>query len=245
MKRLIINIDRNLCNGCGNCVTGCEEGAIQIINEKAELVKEQYCDGMGACIGTCPTGALKLEERNAEPFNEFATRIHLKKINDIVIHQTAPDTFHGCPGTAARTINNSIENSTVTADKLPSKINSSELRQWPVQLHLVPVKADFFSNRELVIMSTCGPLASNDIHWRFLRGRGVVVACPKLDKTDNYVEKLAAIFSSNTITKVIVVRMTVPCCRGLWSMATTAMDKSKINIPIEEEIMDIDGSICS
>lgn len=262
MKRLIIKIDRELCNGCGNCVTGCAEGAIQIIEGKAQLVKEQFCDGMGACIGTCPTGALTLEEREADAYDEQATNEHLKQIGRKTLPHNPPQTpppfskpvgghihthghgFQGCPGSAARNLKNTQNAEVATSTQgLPAKINNSELAQWPVQLHLVPVKADFFQDKELVVMSTCGPIASADVHWRFLRGRAVVVACPKLDRTDNYVEKLAAIFASNNIKKIITVRMTVPCCRGLTMMVEEAIAQSGVSIPHEETVMDLDGSI--
>ena len=256
MLRKIISIDEELCDGCGNCVTGCSEGALQIIDGKAKLVKEQFCDGFGDCIGTCPTGALKIEEREAEDFDEEATKLYLletqgkeavwrmeeaqKKHNHDPIEEIK---FQGCPGSRVRVVEDEEEKRPVTSSDIPNVI-SSELRQWPVQIHLVPPGAPFFKNKELVIMSTCGPIASADVHWRYFRGRSVVVGCPKLDDTSPYASKLGEILKDSTIPKVIVVRMEVPCCGGLTMIAEEAARISgRENLVIEEHILGIDGTV--
>lgn len=294
MKRKIITIDEDLCNGCGQCVTACAEGALQIVNGKAKLIKEDFCDGLGACIGECPTGALKIEEREAADYDPVATRAHLVARGDLETlrrfdeaaalhaaahggghpptppkpersgeahqpiappsHRSTHSTHHapqhfaaptgGCPGLRVRSFEPAGPAPTPTGAGLPSQINPSELRQWPIQLHLVPPSAPFFDGKELVVMSTCGPLASADVHWRFLRGRSVVVACPKLDRTEPYVDKLAAILSRLTIPRAIVVRMEVPCCGGLTRMvADAARLTGRTDLIVEETTLSLDGAV--
>jgi len=223
MKRKIIKIDEELCSGCGNCVTGCAEGALQIVDGKAKLVNETFCDGLGACIGTCPTGALKIVERDApkEP------------------------PAGGCPGMQIRFGKESkVETPKVERPEVSGQVISSELNQWPTQLHLVPPVAPFFKDRELVVLSTCAPSASPDVNWRFVRGRAIVIACPKLDRTDGYVEKLADILKSNGIPKVIIVRMEVPCCGGLTMMVKEAARKSgRTDLMVEEATIGLNGDL--
>lgn len=251
--RKIITIDEEKCNGCGNCITGCAEGALQLINGKAKLVKETFCDGFGDCIGTCPTGALKIEERDSDEFDLDKTYEHVKTIRGHSSAESMAKSFNahidapkksacssgGCPGTMARVLDreNSETPKSSKGDMPSSAVKSvlpagvedvpqvikPEITQWPVQLHLVPPKADFFESRELVVLSTCAPVSCPDVHWRYIRGRSVVTACPKLDKTDGYVEKLAGIFSSNNIPRVVLLRMEVPCCGGLTYMVKQAL----------------------
>ena len=256
MKRKIIKIDEELCDGCGNCVTGCSEGALQIINGKAKLVKEEFCDGFGDCIGTCPTGALTIEEREAPDFNEKATKKHLLETQGTEAvwrmeeaqkkhHSEAEELTmsHGCPGSKMLVLEKEETKPPVTSDNLPNVI-PSDLQQWPVQIHLVSPQAPYFKNKELVIMSTCGPIATADVHWRYLRGRSVVVGCPKLDNTQPYIPKLAEIMKEPTIPKVIVVRMEVPCCGGLTKIAEEAAERSgRRDIIVEEHIVGIDGKV--
>ena len=256
MKRKIIKIDEELCNGCGECVTECSEGAIAIVDGKAKIVKEQYCDGFGDCIGTCPIGALTVEEREAEDFNIDATKEHLENTQGkeavwrMVEAQKRHHSHHhspgrpggvGCPGSRMRTMDKSGQ------DRNPVQIGvqqaiPSELAQWPVQLHLVPPDAPFFKEKELVFMSTCGPIASADIHWRFLRGRSIIVACPKLDETSNYIAKLAQILSESSIPKIIIVRLEVPCCGGLTAMTVEAARiAGRDDLIIEEQVILVNG----
>jgi len=238
MKRKIIEIDEMLCNGCGDCVTGCAEGALAIVDGKAKLVNEVFCDGLGACIGECPTGALKIIEREADEFDEAAVEEHLKKQEP----HTPP--AGGCPGMKLRFAEPSkVEEAKgeypVTGQAIPTELN-----QWPTQLHLVPPEAPFFKDRELVVLSTCSPSASPDVNWRFVRGRAIVIACPKLDRTEGYVEKLAGILKSNGIPKVIIVRMEVPCCGGLSMMVKDAAQKSGRNdLVVEEATIGLNGDL--
>ncbi len=234
MKRKIIEIDEAKCNGCGACVTGCAEGALHIVNGKAKLVSEVFCDGLGACIGECPTGALKIIERDAPEFDEVAVEEHLHKQKP---HAPPPG---GCPGMQLRFAEPSkVERQPVSGQMIPSELN-----QWPTQLHLVPPVAPFFKNRELVVLSTCSPSASPDVNWRFIRGRAIAIACPKLDRTEGYVEKLTEILKSNGIPKVIIVRMEVPCCGGLTMMVKEAARKSgRTDLIIEEATIGLDGEL--
>ncbi|UCE06681.1 MAG: 4Fe-4S binding protein [bacterium] len=256
MKRKIIKINEELCNGCGNCIVGCSEGALQLIDGKARLVKEDFCDGFGDCIGTCPTGALTIEEREAVDFDEQAAKAHLLETQGIEAvwqmeeaqkrHHAieAEEHLHfGCPGSRMREIKRPAQKTAATQNAI-GQVMQSELAQWPVQIHLVPPTAPYFKNKELVVMSTCGPLASADVHWRYLRGRSVVVGCPKLDDTRPYASRLGAILQEPTIPKVIVVRMEVPCCGGLTMIVEEAVRFSgRDDIIVEENIIGIDGVV--
>lgn len=259
MKRKIIHIVESLCNGCGECVTGCSEGALQIINGKAKLVREDFCDGFGDCIGHCPTGALIIREKDVKEFDEVAVKEHLLKTEgeSAVVrmeeaqkkHQQAHVHAHGggCPGSQQRVLRPQETKTPVTPQnqsQLPPSVMRSELNQWPVQLHLVNPKAEFFRNKEMVVLSTCSPIASADVHWRYMKGRSVVVACPKLDRTEPYVEKLAAIFSNSTIPKVTVLIMEVPCCHGLAQMAEAALKLSgRTDLILEIHILSLEGEL--
>ena len=266
MKRKIITINEDLCNGCGDCVTACAESAIQIVDGKAKLVKEHYCDGFGDCLGECPTGALKIVERDAPDYDPAATRRHVaqtgggaavQKFDAAAQRHDAPPAAApaahahgphggGCPGSRMRTLTPAAAAAPAPtpAGGLPPKITPSELAQWPVQIHLVSPQAPYFKNKELVIMSTCGPLASADVHWRFLRGRSVVVGCPKLDDTSGYAEKLAQILAEPTIPKALVVRMEVPCCGGLTAIAQEAAALSgRTDLQVEEVTLGLGGEV--
>jgi NAD-dependent dihydropyrimidine dehydrogenase PreA subunit len=263
MKRKIIEIDEDLCNGCGDCIVGCAEGALQLVDGKAKMVKEDFCDGFGDCIGTCPTGALQIVEREAAAFDEEATIEHVRNqggddavkrmLDAAEVHEAKEKEtlmpkpkMGGCPGmqvrmaekkaTAAKPETTSVEGG--------GQVIKSDLEQWPIQLHLVPPTAPFFDGKELVILSTCSPIASPDVHWRFVRGRSLVVACPKLDKTEGYAEKLAAIMAQNNIPKVIIVRMSVPCCGGLTAITQQAYAASgRTDLIVEEVTIGLDGEL--
>lgn len=267
--RKIIRIDEDKCNGCGNCITGCAEGALQLVNGKAKLVKEQYCDGFGDCIGHCPTGALTIVEADAEAYDSVATREHVAATRgaDGLAQFDAANVEHeakhgpaqaapaasprtppagGCPGTRMRmaAAAREVKPAAPAGAGGPAQMIRSDLQQWPVQLHLVQPGAPFFKNRELAILSTCSPIASADAHWRFIRGRGVVVACPKLDNTEPYIEKLAAILGDPSIPKAIVVRMEVPCCGGLSMIARQAAKLSgRTDLKLEEVTVTLDGDV--
>ncbi len=251
----MIQINEALCDGCGECVTGCAEGALKIIDGKAKVVREDFCDGFGDCVGVCPTGALSIKQVEAKPFDEDAVRAHLystqgegavrRMENSQKAHQekhSPPLPHGGCPGSQARTIERT--HPPQKQEGGPEQVIPSELAQWPIQLHLVSPMASYFQDKELVLLSTCGPVASADIHWRFLRGRSVVVACPKLDHTSPYADKLAAIFQNRTIPRIHVVMMEVPCCKGLMSIVNEAKRMAKReDLAVLEHYITIDGRI--
>lgn len=274
MLRKIIEIDEALCDGCGDCAIGCAEGAIRIVNGKAKLVKADFCDGFGDCIGACHSGALTIVTREAPGFDEHATIENLRATGgkeavrryeeaqarhaDGGLGATlglqprpAPPAGGGCPGSAQRELRRitaatpAVSTSASAAPGGPVVI-PSELQQWPVQLHLVRPGAPFFKDRELVIMSSCGPLASAETHQRYLRGRGVVVACPKLDDTSAYAQKLGAILADPSIPKAIVVIMEVPCCGGLSQLARQGLAASgRTDLVVEEHVLALTGELKS
>ena len=262
MKRKIIEINEDLCNGCGDCIVGCAEGALQLVDGKAKMVKEDFCDGFGDCIGTCPTGALQIVEREAAAYDIDATRVHVEKTggeealkrfdeanaeHDAKEKAAAPKpAMGGCPGMQVRMAEKkaTATKPATTTIEGGGQVIKSDLEQWPIQLHLVPPTAPFFDGKELVVLSTCSPIASPDVHWRYVRGRSLVVACPKLDKTEGYAEKLAAIMAQNNIPKVIIVRMSVPCCGGLTQITQQAYNASgRTDLIVEEITIGLDGEL--
>jgi Fe-S-cluster-containing hydrogenase component 2 len=234
--RKIIQIDEKKCNGCGLCIPSCAEGAIGIINGKAKLINDKFCDGLGACLGECPQNALKIIEREADDFNEKAVEEHLNKIKQKQ-NKTVKEVknMHTCPG------NQIID----LRDKKKTKvINSrleSELRQWPIQFHLVGVGAPYFDNADLLLAADCVPFAYANFHSDFLKGRPIIIGCPKLDETESYSEKLADIIKTNDVKSVTLVHMEVPCCFGMQSIAEEAIEKSGKNIPLRQSIITVNG----
>jgi len=297
MKRTIIKIDEELCNGCEACVHGCHEGALQMIDGKARLISELYCDGLGACVGDCPVGAITLEEREAVPYDEIATiqrmipkgektiLAHLKHLKHheefeylkqavgyLKAHQVqvdfsqvhnapAPQIHHqhhdhqhrggggGCPGsksmsfepvkpiqaTGFRLANQPLEHGAV-----------SQLRQWPVQLHLLNPQAGYFKNADVVLAADCVPFSYPDFHNKFLTGKTLAIACPKLDSNkEAYVEKFKSMIIDSRINTLQVVIMEVPCCSGLLSLTNKAVVESGRKIPLKLSVVGIRGEIIS
>jgi ferredoxin len=266
--RKIITIDEELCDGCGDCVTTCAEGALRLVNGKAKLASDVFCDGFGDCIGECHTGALKIEEREADDFDFEATRQHVaglggaeavRRLEDAAVEHEKKHakpaglpmagmpmpTGGGCPGQRPQfRPDGGARRPEPTGAGGPKQAIPSELQQWPIQLHLVQPGAPFFRDREMVILNTCGAVASADVHWRFIRGRSVVVACPKLDDTTPYAHKLGAILREPSIPKATVVRMEVPCCGGLTSIASEAKTLSgRGDLVVEEVTIGTNGDI--
>lgn len=277
MKRKIIEINEELCNGCGNCVTGCSEGALKIINGKAKVVNDKFCDGFGDCIGHCPTGALKIVERETVEFDQNAVEDHLRaNYNEDAVakmkeaqmkhsqnHSSADEKNHGghnsqqqhhqqhshggCP--SARFMNLSKPKESASDSNQSSNENStpgiinSELRQWPVQLHLVSPQHPSFKDCDLLMAADCVAFTFADFHRKLLKGKTLAIACPKLDDTDGYVEKLAEIFKYNNIKSVTCAVMEVPCCNGLLRIVKTALASSGASIPVKTIMIGIDGSI--
>ena len=225
MKRRIIQIDEEKCNGCGACAKACHEGAIAMVDGKAKLMRDDYCDGLGDCLPACPMDAIHFVEREAAAYNEAA-----------VLAAKAHKAAHtGCPGARMRQMNHG--DAPVTAQKRPS-----QLSQWPCQIKLAPVNAPYFDGCELLIAADCTAYAYAAFHERFIRGHITLVGCPKLDDVD-YSEKLTAIIRSNDIQEVTVVRMEVPCCGGLENAAKRALQASGKFIPWQVVTISTDGRI--
>ena len=240
MKRQIIHIDEEKCNGCGACANACHEGAIAMIGGKAKLMRDDYCDGMGDCLPHCPTGAITFEQREAVPYNEAAVQAAKKhKAAHVAPHScpgSAPKELHVCPGTMARALH--------PTDGRPAAptMAPSQLRQGPVQIKLVPPNAPYFDGAKLLIAADCTAYAYAAFHERFIRGHITLVGCPKLDDVD-YSEKLTAIIRDNDIKEVTVVRMEVPCCGGLENAAKHALQASGKFLPWQVVTISTDGRI--
>ena len=234
MKRKIVEIDAEKCNGCGLCAKACHEGAIAMVDGKARLVKDDYCDGMGDCLPACPTGAITITEREAAAYDEKA--VAKRNAESQAKSDAAP---HMCPGKMARAIKRETGNSTL---QLGTPTLASQLRQWPVQIKLVPVKAPWFDGAKLLVAADCTAYAYANFHQELMRGRITIIGCPKLDEGD-YTEKLAAILQENDIKELVIVRMEVPCCGGLERAATNALKSSGKFIPWRVVTVAIDGYI--
>lgn len=232
MIRKIIRIDRERCNGCGACAKACHEGAIEIINGKAELVREHFCDGLGDCLPECPTGAISFEEREAPAYDE-------KAVKEAQKNQAAPKHM-GCPGAKSMQIRRPTEPGTGTPAPNPGLM--SALRNWPVQIKLAPVSAPYFNGAKLLIAADCTAYAYASFHQDFIRNKLTLIGCPKLDQVD-YCEKLTAIIQGNDIQSVTIVRMEVPCCGGLEMAAKKALQNSGKFIPWQVVTISIDGKI--
>ncbi len=294
MKRTIIKIDEELCNGCGLCVEGCHEGALQMIDGKARMISDLYCDGLGACIPECPVGAITLEEREAEPYDEIKVmqRISpngeatvlahlnhlidhnqdeyvkqginyikqhklnfdlskLKKANITVMEEKTqkpipmempPHNGGGCPGSKMMSFDKT-QNTTATQS---STEQPSELRQWPVQLHLVNPQAPYFQDADVLMAADCVAFSMGNFHSKYLKGKGLAIACPKLDTgKDVYIDKLAAMIDMAKINTLTVMVMEVPCCSGLLQIAQMATEKATRKVPVKAMVVGLDGEIRS
>jgi len=239
--RKIVKIDEEKCNGCGLCIPNCAEGALQIVDGKAKLMSEKFCDGLGACLGHCPEDAITVIEREAEDFDEKAVDAYLHKQKQ---SQPKPEPqpslmFTGCPSSRAMHFK-APETQTETVSTTRSV---SQLTQWPVQLKLVPVNAPYFEDADLLIAADCVPFAYPDFHRDFLKGKLVVVGCPKLDDIQYYKEKLTEVFKANSIKTVTVPYMEVPCCFGLVKATEEAIAASGKNIPLKKVKIGVRGDI--
>ncbi len=283
MKRTIIKIDENRCNGCGNCVTGCHEGALQLIDGKAVMVSELYCDGLGACIGECPVNAIVLEEREAEPYSESAVmeRIsskgeavilaHLKHLKehgekklvqegvawlnahgiefDVALLHKQETLACGCSGSHEKTWGDTAPKGPMqglrpTFAAVPASADASELRQFPVQLHQLNPQAPYFQGANVLLAADCTAFAVGNFHNKFLKGKKLAIACPKLDSNiDHYLEKLESMIDDAQIDMLTVMIMEVPCCSGLVGIAKTARDKAKRHVPIKVIVVSVQGEV--
>ncbi len=280
VMREVIKIDEDLCNGCGECVPACPEGAIQIIDGKARLISDLLCDGLGACLGECPLDAITIEKRPAEPYDEKATmenvikhgentvKAHLKHLKDHgedeylkealdfleergienplkeessggVEKKHGPGMPSGCPGARVMDFSSRQESPSSGGENIPS-----QLRQWPVQLHLVPPTAPYFKNADVLLSADCVAYALGNFHSKYLKGKSVAIACPKLDEgQDVYENKLTAMIDEGGIDTLTVMIMEVPCCRGLLALSQRALEKAQRKIPLKVIIVGINGEI--
>ena len=235
MIRKIIRIDKEKCNGCGACADACHEGAIDIINGKAELVREHFCDGLGDCLPECPTGAISFEEREAPAYDEEAVK---EAQNKKIAQNQAMSTHTGCPGSKIMQIR---WTETPESVKPSSTVDSvSKLQNWPVQIKLAPVSAPYFDGAKLLIAADCTAYAYASFHKDFIQNKVTLIGCPKLDQVD-YSEKLTAIIQNNNIQSVTIVRMEVPCCGGLEMAAKKALQNSGKFLPWQVITIGIDG----
>jgi len=238
--RKIVKIDEEKCNGCGECIIACAEGAIAMVNGKAKLVSETYCDGLGACLGTCPQDAITIESREAPPFCEEAVTKHLQK-TDKAQHAPATPTHDSfvCPGT----MNKKLREHTTSAADAPAAAIDSQLTHWPVQLKLISTNAPYLKNADLLLAGDCVPFAMGDFHSKLLKGRCVLVGCPKLDDTQFYIEKFAQILEASDLHSLTVVHMEVPCCFGLKRIAEEAMKISGVHLTIKDVTISLTGEV--
>jgi ferredoxin len=213
VKRKIVNIDETLCNGCGNCIPKCVEGALQIVNGKAKIIKDTYCDGLGACLGQCPQGAITITEREAEAFDKKEVHQYLQSKNTIAQPAKAKP------------------------ERAPAK------PQWPVKINLIPSKAPFYDNAELLIAADCAPVAIKDFHGMLLQGKRVLIGCPKFDDARDYAQKLTEILKQNNIAAITVAHMEVPCCTGLKWAVDKAIEASGKKIPVKEYEVKVGGDV--
>ncbi len=282
MKRQIIEIDEEKCNGCGICAEGCHEGALQIINGKAVLINDLLCDGLGACIGDCPEGAITIIEREAEPYNEEKVMEHLyKKGKDVIIahlkhlkdhsehvwlkkgvewmqnNQDKLDfdimdviyTVHnhrkegeacGCQGSAPREMKREVVNNVVAADQ------PSTLEQWPVQMHLINPQSSVFHGADLLLAADCVAFSLGNFHSRWLKGKKLAIACPKLDSNkESYIEKLTSMIDDSKINTITIMMMEVPCCHSLIKLVQMALQNASRKVPVKAIIVGISGEILS
>jgi len=231
MKRNIVKIDEEKCNGCGLCVPACAEGAIQIINGKAKLIADNLCDGLGACLGDCPQDAITIEQREADYFDEQAVTTSQSAVK-------APVHGGGCPSAQAQKLSPAPISVTAKTETGPSQLGN-----WPVQLKLVPPNAPFLTGADLLLAADCVPFAYPDFHQKYLSGKTLLIGCPKLDDVEAYLEKLTAILSQNDIQRLTVLHMEVPCCTGLLSLAHQALAASGKDIPFEAVTIGIKGEV--
>ena len=233
MLRKIIQIDEDKCTGCGICVDACHEGAIGLVNGKAKLMRDDYCDGLGDCLPTCPTGAISFIEKDTLAYDEEAVLANQRK--KAGENKSAHHMSGGCPGSRMRQMKR--ETTAPTENEM-----ESQLQQWPVQIKLVPTQAPYFEGAKLLIAADCTAYAYANFHQDFIRGKVVLVGCPKLDSVD-YSEKLTGIIQNNNIQSVTIVRMEVPCCGGLEMATRKALQNSGKFIPWQVITIGIDGNI--
>ena len=267
MQRKIVQIDEARCDGCGECITSCAEGAIALVGGKARLIADVYCDGLGACLGECPQGAITVIERDADGFDEAAVSAHLARLGrPAPAHATASPSAHaappqdtprapaqphahagGCPGSAPRALPRLgltvVKEGPGPALPVAPRQGGSTLSHWPVQLALVPPQAPWLKGADLLVAADCVPFAYAGFHADYLAGRALVVGCPKLDDNAAYAAKLADLFTRNDLRSVTVIRMEVPCCGGLAWAVREGLQRSGKQVPLHDVVIGVDGAV--
>lgn len=238
--RKIIQIDEEKCDGCGLCIPSCAEGALQIVDGKARLIKDILCDGLGNCLGECPQGAIEMTERKAEPFDETAVEEHLRTLQPAA--EPVPGCAGACAGSAERSLGKRSEPKPAAVE-VGETDPEAELSHWPIQLHLVSPQARFLQGRDLLIAADCVPFAYADFHRKLLAGKSLVIGCPKLDDAGVYLEKLVQIFSQNRVKSVTLAHMEVPCCFGMSRLVRSALEKAGQDIDVTEVVIGVDGAV--
>jgi len=245
--RKIIEIDEELCDGCGNCVPSCAEGALEIVDGKARVIAEIYCDGLGACLGECPAGALKIIEREADEFDEEAVEELLAtKETEKAKAAQAPATACGCQSASIQTFGrpqSGFAPRPLSASATTGQAEESALGHWPVQIMLIPPTAPFLKGADLLVLADCVPVAFPTVHRDFLQGKAVMMGCPKLDDAQHYIEKFAQICKHSGIKSITAVVMEVPCCSGLPMIVKKGMQMAGVTIPMEEVVISTRGKI--
>jgi len=240
--RKIIEIDDELCDGCGECVPSCAEGSLQIIDGKARVVSDNLCDGLGACLGECPTGALSIVEREAEEFDEVAVEEFLAAQVENEPPKEEALMPCGCPSTQIQSFAPAASCEQANQPKTISG-GDSTLTHWPIQIRLVPAKAPFLKGADLLVLADCCGVSYPALHNDFLKGKVVMMGCPKFDDVQNYIDKFAEIFSIAQIKSVTCVVMEVPCCSGLPMIVQKGMEKASVKLPIQETVISTRGKI--
>lgn len=237
MKRKIVKIYEEKCNGCGLCVNACHEGALELVNGKAVLLSDIYCDGLGDCLPQCPVDAIEIIEREAE---EFDKELVEKRMQERKQKEEAP---RGCPGHHAKLINHKAPLSVKSVQEKEERVQiSSQLRQWPVQIKLVSPMAPYFEGADILVAADCTAFAYANIHQDFMKGKVTIIGCPKLDDVD-YSEKLAAILENNDVKSITVLRMEVPCCSGIVTAVKNAIMSSGKLVPWGFKVVATDGTL--
>jgi len=227
--RNVVKIDEDKCNGCGKCVTACVEGAIKLINGKAKLVSETYCDGLGACLGHCPQDAITIEKRECAGFDEQAVKKHLESEK-----KPSPPKGFVCPSTMAKQF---------TKKNQAQGDIASQLSHWPIQFSLISANAPFLKGADLLLTADCVPFAMGDFHSKLLKDHSIIIACPKLDDVEPYIEKLTQILNSGNLNSLAVVHMEVPCCFGLTRLVQQAIANSGKQLNFEDITISLDGQV--
>jgi len=245
--RKIIEIDEDLCTGCGECVPNCAEGALEIVDGKAKMIAEKYCDGLGACLGECPTGALRIVEREADDFDEKAVE-ELLASKKTATAQPAP--AGGCPSARLQTFAApAFQQTPCQAANKPTQLGGtasaagSQLSHWPVQIRLVPPTAPFLKGADLLVAADCVPVAYPNFHRDLLAGKVVMQGCPKFDETESYIQKFAEIFTAAQLKSITIAIMEVPCCSSMRHIIQEALNRSGKSIPVHEVVISVRGEL--